>query len=442
MLDSIAILYSLLLLWFMINHDKRMIVLIAASLSFWGLSVANIDISRISAIMALGYVVINYRYFLITKKILYIVTFYLASLLILSFLSKINGLPNVEGVDFGLAQHPDYRNWIQWIQRISFVSLFVLMFHKKFQQEIILLFLKGYILGITVQSLLAGYQLLAFKYSLPIWDYFGGSVIIFDFLRINGLAGEPRHLAAFILPSLFVLFFAYRKTSIIFSRKKILYMIILQMTVLVMTFSSSGIVLFIVAGATILISAILKPKNFLSIKKLTLIISSIFIAIAAINTDYFNKRIFERVNFVNFVNSEFSTFAAIEVFQNKPEHVLIGLGVGTPAYYLRSTNSFQEGLWRNTNSTSEQLRDPNGLVLLLLESGLLGVVLLLFVIIFVNKRNSKKEREIFLPIKIFANMSILLSLVTYGVLSPMFMMSFGGVVLYFLRKEKVNFITR
>ena len=68
MLASIAILYSLSLLWFMINHDKRMIVLIAASLSFWGLSMANIDISRISAIMTLGYVVINYRYFLITKN--------------------------------------------------------------------------------------------------------------------------------------------------------------------------------------------------------------------------------------------------------------------------------------------------------------------------------------------------------------------------------------
>jgi hypothetical protein len=345
----------------------------------------------------------------------------------------------IEDYGYGIAQDPKYRPFIQLFQRLTYLCLFLLpfTFSTNARHNLASIGLKGYIVGTTVQCLLGLYQVVAIKFSLPVWNYsLGDMQEVGGLVRLNGFAGEPRHFAVFILPSLcYLLFNLFFGKKLLFKRNYQLAQCIMHFVCLFLSFSATGIFLFI-AAILLGFMVYLRGKNF----KALIYSSSVIVIIASVyvtqsDEETLNDRVVKRFAVDYYQTSEYSTYAVYELLNKEFQILYSGVGVGLPTFLLKEMPTYKASYSRNKNLDLNTVRDPAGIALVIIESGILGGVFLIFSFGYLFKQ-ARQKRDLEKSLAAYFLLCVYLTgLVSYGPLSPLFIGSFG---LYLCQYRKVE----
>lgn len=428
---------------FVIKDRKYVIYFSMFSLSFWGLKLAGLDLSKMSVLLVTFFVLINIKK--IKLPVFYWILLSFAALMWL--LPLFVGFHNFDDIvqyeyDYAFLQVPEYRVIIQFVQRIMYISLFLLPFAFNVQQrpELFYLGLKGYITGTTLQCILGLYQVFAMKINLPVWPYAQGDMqFVSGLVRLNAFAGEPRHFAIFILPSLcFLLFSLFFSEKYIFKRKKMIYLSLLHLISLFLTFSATGVFLFVflcLLGIVLFVRVKNFAKLIFAIVFLSLI-TTMFYSLSNKNT--LDDRVFNRLAVSYYQRSEYSTYAVFELYNKKPWLFVTGVGVGLPTYLLKEMPSYDNAYINNPRLDRSTVRDPAGFSLIITESGIIGLMFILWGGYYLLKKiRTKNDYDI--SLRAFFLMCIYCTgLISYGPLSPLFI-GFLGLFLIQNRKLRKTF---
>ncbi len=289
---------------------------------------------------------------------------------------------------YSLLQQPHIRPLVQFFMRESTLLMLILPFILKGDLGSSLL-IKGVVLGTTIQCLLSLYQLVGILFLLPVWDYpMGVLQYVAGLPRVSGLAGEPRHLAFLLIPTICYCFSRLLRSnySVGLGSKKIFFLLLLHALCLTLTFSTSGyVLLFISLVFTLLFSINLKKSLFAFL----LIAPIVGLALStAREGGLVEERLLARVSVDSFIRSEFSSAAAIEYVYYNPMKSFLGLGAGATEFYIREMPSYVASYSNVENSVLSNLRTASGILALLLEYGVPCFIILLIMISF----NWKKSR--------------------------------------------------
>ncbi len=431
----ISLLVLSLVLYSSVTSKNFFLAWIAFSCSYWGATFhafgIPMNLAQMVSFVGFVYVLFHLENLRIQKR--YWVLFF--GVIVLSVLPLAVGYGYSHDIpDYGYAflQSPRYRSFIQLGQRLSYYSLFLLPFlvRSENRKKILLLVLQGYILGTTTQCILGIYQIVATKIGLPVWQYtFGAEMVVGGFVRMNAFAGEPRHFAMFLLPSLLFLLFNLTFFKLrIFTIKAQVVIVFLHIIGLVMSQSTSGFGLFfftLLVGIFFLGQSKYILKSILAMLIIGIVASS-YLALAG--QDVVQTRIINRVSFEFYKHSEYSTFSAVELLSKEPIFLFTGLGVGFPAYYLKEMPTYQLAYSRNSKLNWNTLRDPSGLVLILLESGIWGVIFIVLLLAWLFKCARMGHDNLERLAAFFVVVIYLCGFITYGPLSPQFSLTLGALL--------------
>lgn len=406
------------------------------SLSYWGLKLAGLDLSKMSVLLVTIYVLINIKKIKLPLSYC-ILLFFIVLMWFLPLFVGFQHFDDIVEYNYAFSQVPENRVVIQLVQRIMYFSLFLLPFTFNVQRrpEFFYLGLKGYITGTTLQCVLGLYQVFAMKINLPVWDYAQGDMqFVSGLVRLNAFAGEPRHFAIFILPSLcFLLFSLFFSKIYIFKRNNLIYLSLIHLISLFLTFSATGVFLF--AFLCLLgVVFFLRVKNFAPLIcaiGLFSIITILFFSQS--NNDTLNERVFNRLAVNYYQTSEYSTYAVFELYNQKPWLFATGVGIGLPTYLLKEMPTYANAYVRNPNLERSTVRDPAGFALIITESGLVGGLLILWGGYYLLKKIRIKN-NINISLQAFFLFCVYCTgLISYGPLSPLFI-GFLGLFLIHNRK--------
>ncbi len=286
-------------------------------------------------------------------------------------------LENVETSQYGFFQQPTVRLVLISVQRILMVSLLFLPYatNSSLRPRLPILVTKAYLLGSTVQCGFAIYERIAFSSPLPklasVDDNFFETATL---QRVSAFAGEPRHLAMLLVPSLIILLFGSRYMNTprrgLFSR----YNLMLHLIVLALTASTSGFYTLAVSFGVVLLLLIIQG-HFSGILQLffaaVLIVAA---ALVALDPQLISERIIDRLATDRVLHSEFSAASSLELMQEYPVITVTGVGAGLAPYLIKGMNSYEAAYSTTLYDPSLFIRNPPGLLLIALESGLLGMV--------------------------------------------------------------------
>jgi len=221
---------------------------------------------------------------------------------------------------------------------------------------------------------------------------------------------------------------AFTKNFSLFSKNTTRLMFIGHFVVLFLTFSSTGIFLFIASFALGYFLFVSSKKLLSSLLILTLFLIGAILYINFSSQDAIQKRVIDRANMDYYQTSEYSTWAVFEYIDRNPSVIITGVGIGLPAFYIKEMPTFVNSYTRNPNLSTVLLRDPNGLSLIMLESGIMGVLFCICVFIFLircckDKTDPKRSLLSLFLLAVFST-----GTVGYGILSPLFFMCFGGLL--------------
>ncbi len=253
---------------------------------------------------------------------------------------------------------------------------------------------------------------------------FGVSVLKNDagrFLRAYGGMSHPNILGGFIAIAvlfLFILFIKYySKTKGVLRIVLYLSLFILS-TGLILTFSRSAYLALFISTIFLLVYFIYK-KQFYIIKSFIIILILSF----AINFAVFNDLIITRI-FSSDISYDVSGIERVElnqqaitVIKNNP---LLGIGIGNYLPYVFSNDSNQFEAW--------QYQPVHNIFLLLLsETGILGLLAFLLILIFSSIEKIKTNNYYD-----FILFSALLLIVVISLLDHYFITSFSGIMIIFV----------
>ena len=424
--------FSLLLVSALIFIRKRssVIFLLFFFQSFWGLKVFGFTLNEISLILTALYLLFATKY-LQVPKIIYVVLVAYLLVLTMPLLWGHQYVLTLPTYEYAMAQQPIIRSFLVLTERVLTALMCLVPFavSHHFKSSVFKLAATGFVAGITFQSCLGLYQVMAHLTNMPVWDYaMGEEQYIAGFIRLNAFAGEPRHFAVFTSISLaYLLCRKVLAASPLFSRRTDLLLMALQSVALLFTFSTTAIILvslmlLLVIGGTL-------RNLFYKNQLITLLfLSSIaYFSSGMGNNEIIQSRIVERAALNYISTSEFSSYAALELWATQPELALIGVGPGLPAYFLKEMPSYTNSYRRNTNLRQEVLRDPNGLILIVLETGVLGVVVLLLLLVLILRlrlRESSRNPE-FRSNKYFCVFVLITGIISQGPLLPVFSAGLG-----------------
>lgn len=423
-------------LWLKFLIEKKvglLLTLLAFSCSFWGVRFyiggLGFDFSKLGvfltflSILVLSKHIKAPRFFFIFISL--VIIFY-----ILPIFLYLENMQRFAFYDYAWGQVPEKRIFIQLVHRISIFFIFFLPFCQLFnnKEEVIKKTICGYVLGTTFQCFLGFYQVFAILFDLPVWDYdFGALQLVNGIPRMNSLGGEPRHLALFLSPSVAILLALIIKKSgkVVFGNVKIL--LFFHVLALILTFSTSGVVL----GSISILAVLFFLLDFNNFKFLFSFAFFVFVigllGLSLGGSDYVESRIFNRLNVEYYLRSEFSSAAIVELATEKPELLVTGVGVGLPAYYLKETSTYQKSYIRSPDQKITALRDPNGIVLVLLELGFLGVACMLALLIKLYKITFAKEENLIKVCFVTCFSTFMTGIISYGSLSPFFVFLTGAM---------------
>lgn len=336
------------------------------------------------------------------------------------------------------AQSTSLRTFVQGGQRIANILCVFLAFLCVRQYAGHSLILDGFIAGTTAQCALASYQVLGALVGLPFLDTpMNVAMDIQGIMRASALAGEPRHLAASLLPSTIVLFARQIEQTIrgpernFFSRNngKLLG---LHVIILTLTFSTSGWGVGLVAGGLVVVRLSKRYFRFagLAIALLASVMVYNSVADASVaGMDWgriWEQRMTTRISEDFYRRSEFSNAAALEYLEENRVVLIAGVGVGNPVFYYRTMPSFD-----HRNPTT---RDCCGLILLFFESGVIIAAIFLYWIgrilatgIF-SRVADPHWRGAQISVALAGLTTLLVGVVGYGPLSAHFMLFLGETV--------------
>ena len=384
----IAIAVSLLVvglaLYYFSRGSKNTLPVLTAAYGFSGLTFgyAGIPLSVPEVLLVLLALLEMIRLMKKRQKVKINVILIAFGLMFMTFVSIPIGqyfLANVETSHYSFFQQPSVRLVSTGIQRILLFSLLFLPYATDPAVRMRLPFLvtKGYLLGSTVQCGFAIYERIALSSPLPnliAVNYAHFEVAVLQ--RVGGFAGEPRHLAMFLVPSLIILLFNSTIKNApkrgLFSR----YNLFLHLIALGLSASTSGVfTLLLSSGVVFSLSTI--RGHFRGIS--SLLFWTVLITAAALFTldqQFIRERIIDRASFDRIMHSEFNTAASMELMQHYPVIPLTGVGVGVSPYLIKDMSSYEAAYSSTLYDAHFFIRNPPGLLLLVLESGLLGMAAL------------------------------------------------------------------
>lgn len=316
-------------------------------------------------------------------------TIWIASgLIFISFVSIPIGqyfLANVETSHYGFIQQPNVRLVLTGFQRILLVSLLLLPYaiNSSVRPRLPLLVTKAYLLGSTVQCGFAIYQRIALSSPLPnlvAVDY--NSFDNSSLPRVGAFVGEPRHLAMLLVPSLIILLFRSRDMHApqygLFSR----YNLLLHLIVLGLTASTSGVYTLVISSGVVLLLFTIQG-HFRNILQFLFSAALILTAtLVTIDPQVISERIIDRADTNRVLHSEFNTAASLELIQDYPIIAVTGVGVGVAPYLIKEMSSYEAAFSSTLYDPHTFIRNPPGLILIGLESGLLGMVTMIALLIW------------------------------------------------------------
>jgi len=408
------------------------------SLSFWGLKLAGLDLSKMSVLLTTIYVLINIKKIKLPVSYCFLLFF----IVLIWFLPLFVGLQYFNEIveyNYAFSQVPENRIVIQLVQRIMYLSLFLLpfTFNVQLRPKLFYLGLKGYIAGTTLQCVLGLYQVFAMKINLPVWAYAQGDMqFVSGLVRLNAFAGEPRHFAIFILPSLcFLLFSLFFSKKPIFKRKKLIYLSLLHLVSLFLTFSATGVFLFVFL-CLLGVVLFLRTKNLASllyaIGFLGIVIMLFF---SQSNENALDERVFNRLAVNYYQTSEYSTYAVFELYNQKPLLFVTGVGIGLPTYLLKEMPTYDNAYVRNPKLDRSTVRDPAGFALIVIESGIAGLLFILWGGYYLLKQIRMKNNADISLQAFFLMCVYCTGLISYGPLSPLFI---GFLGLFLVQNRKLR----
>lgn len=431
--------FILLIAFYFVNRDRKYVLYFSMfSLSYWGLKLAGLDLSKMSVLLTTIYVFINIK----KIKIPVLYCFLLVFIVLIWFLPLFVGLQHFDEIvdyNYAFSQVPENRVVIQLVQRIMYLSLFLLPFTFNIERrpEIFFLGLKGYIAGTTLQCVLGLYQVFAMKINIPVWGYAQGDMqFVSGLVRLNAFAGEPRHFAIFILPSLcFLLFSWFFSKNYIFKRKKLIILSLLHLISLFLTFSATGVFLFVFLCLLGLV-LFLRAKNFAPLLyAIGFLCIIIMLFLSQSNENTLDERVINRFAVNYYQTSEYSTYAVFELYNQKPLLFVTGVGIGLPTYLLKEMPSYADAYVRNPKLDRSTVRDPAGFALIVTESGVVGLLLILWGGYYLLKKiriknNTDISLQAFFLLCVYCT-----GLISYGPLSPLF---FGFLGLFLIQNRKLR----
>lgn len=261
----------------------------------------------------------------------------------------------------------------QALRVMETVLFFLVIFIGPFKKQQLA---KWFIYGAIIPSILGIWQFFtqsapAFKWlglaNHPVWEA-GTSIIQSDsvgrWLRAYGSFGSPNVFGGYLVIVLIILLFNYKKFESVKSKAFVLMSYVLCLTSLFFTFSRSA---WLVAAMAIIVhSVIIKKYQFIILSVIIFFIfSNIYFPLIKTRTS------FQSISEVRSVEERVGGYKeALQIFK---QHPLIGVGAGNytlAAYYL------------NSNRLGYEYQPVhNALVLFIVEQGVVGLLLFLFVIL-------------------------------------------------------------
>ena len=328
------------------------------------------------------------------------------------------------------ARSPVWRSPIQVASRLASLAMVLLAFAAPRRRPGHSQILEGVLLGTTIQCLLALLQVGAYQLGLPFvaLPLFTEPAEVGGVLRAAALAGEPRHLAAALLPSIAILLvWQGRAARSGWAGQRGAWLLALHVLTLVLTFSVTGLVLVV---PVVLFVATRRPFA----RRRILGAFGVLGALAALaggaafssHGASWKARALEHLDPDYLGRSEYASAAALEVAREHPSVLVLGVGVGNAPFHLRRTR-----VW---NHRFPSVRVPGGVLLLVLESGLLVALVYLGWAGWLALRAARPHLrgEEWGPVRVAAACgavaTMLVGVVGYGPLSATFMLLVGEAV--------------
>lgn len=321
------------------------------------------------------------------------------------------------GLDFfGHIHSPFKRFFIQIINYLNMVVIYLIAKKECSDKEKFYLFVKSYIFTTTILCLYGLFQIFAFKFGLPFrWVVYGTTQDLaqsmYDRLdpeemifRINSLAQEPKRLS-YVLPISVFLIVGLRKVwgDEFMSKARARILIFLHIFCAFMTYSTSlyfAMAIFI--PVTFLLGIFRKAqRNYTKVFTMGLIFlilsSPLYIDILM---KIYDARVIAQLNGLNVIQWKKAEQFGIEAIQAKPWVVFTGTGLGGWNFFfyyagLKGWFVFPRG-FMHMNS---------GMMISMFDLGLIGLILINshIVRVFLGYKKLKNPilREIYAPVILF-----------------------------------------
>lgn len=423
----VALIFISMATYFSLAYKRNMYMLpfyIFFTVSFWGVKLhaigIPINIHHFMLALAALHVILNLRKITLNSISIFLIVF-LMTLFLFGFVISFFNLSNIIDYGYSGTNYPPIRLILKNFEKIIYLIAFLLPWtfgnkYKFFEYSII-----GYLSGIFFQSIASYYQLLSHFLGLPIWDYTSGSQqVILGFLRLNGLSGEPRHLGIYLAVGVALVLFAKPFLKFYLSEAKIKILLTILLINIILTFSTSGILLFTIFATFYLLT------NLLNIKRLIIW----FFAIATIfpfitSSQIYQDRISSRLVSDYIARSEYSSFSVFELIKDDPTFLISGTGTGLSPFFLRKTDLYKRAYTNSTDIEFSSIRESNGILIYVAEFGYLGIIILFFVFILLIFNLLKSKNDYNKMIYIFGILIFLTGIISYGPNSSIFYILFS-----------------